>query len=569
MPTVYVNDKPVEIGSGKLNCIQAAELAGVFIPSYCWHEALTVVASCRMCLVEVGTLKDGKLAMQPKVVPGCQTPVSDGTVIVTGEYDKRDPALPALPYDPNYVKAAKPGDRAKKAQADTLEGLLLNHPLDCPVCDKAGECKLQDFSYKYGRSETRMVDAKNVPPNKPGISSKITLFTDRCIMCTRCVRFTREISGTGELTVIGRGHHEEIDVFPGRPLENKLSGNVVDLCPVGALGSKDFLYKQRVWYLKETPGVCSRCSTGCSVHVDSNKEIVYRLRARTNLEAQGYFICDEGRYGYHHANSAERILRPHVRTESGARPAPWSTIAPRLRKEFVDAARANASGVVAVLSPYLTLEEAFLLGTFFKGLSGEVRLALGPVPVVGEDDRYPKDVRGNPAEPTTFVIRAEKCPNRRGVEAVIQHLQGKVIQFEEAARQAIDAMWFAGGYPEPAQLSEALPADWTAPGLLVVQDLFAGKLTESAAFILPATTSFEKDGTFVNHAGLAQTFPRAVRPPVEARTELQLAFDLLGRRGLVQAGAIRTELARAMPEFAALGQEDLPATGVRFELATV
>jgi len=569
MPTVYVNDKPIEIGSRKLNCIQAAELAGVFIPSYCWHEALTVVASCRMCLVEIGTLKDGKLAMQPKVVPGCQTPAADGTVIVTGEYDKRDPALAPLPYDPGYVKIAKPGERAKKAQADTLEGLLLNHPLDCPVCDKAGECKLQDFSFKYGRAETRMVDAKNTPPNKPHLSSQITLFTDRCIMCTRCVRFTREISGTGELMVTGRGHHEEIDVFPGRPLENKLAGNVVDLCPVGALGSKDFLYKQRVWYLKESPGVCSRCSTGCSVHVDSNKDIVYRLRPRTNPEAQGHFMCDEGRYGYHFANSSERIVRPHIRTENQLRPAPWSAITPQLRQAFAEAARKNAAGIVGVLSPFLTLEEAFLFATYFKGLSPAIRLMLGPVPVEGEDDRYPKDVRGNATEPTTFVIRAEKCPNRRGVEAIIRHFQGSVVAFAEVARQAPAAMWFAGGYPGPAQLTSALPVGWQPPALLVVQDLFAGKLTETATFVLPATTAFEKEGTFVNHDGLAQTFTRAVRPPVEARTELQLAYDLLGRRGLVQPSVIRSELARIIPEFAALGDGNVPSTGLRVELATV
>ena len=276
MPTVYVNDTPVEIGNQKLNCVQVAELAGVHVPHYCYHPALTVVASCRMCLVEMGDLKDGKVTMVPKVFPGCQTPVKDGTVIVSGDYEKRDPKRAKLPYDAAY----KPGDRAKKSQADTLEGLLLNHPLDCPVCDKAGECKLQDYSFQFGRSESRMIDAKNQPANKPEISSKITLFTDRCIMCTRCVRFTREISGTAELYVAGRGHHEEIDVFPGRPLENKLSGNVVDLCPVGALGSKDFLYTQRVWYLKDTDSVCPGCSTGCSIHVDTNKDIVYRLRAR-------------------------------------------------------------------------------------------------------------------------------------------------------------------------------------------------------------------------------------------------------------------------------------------------
>jgi NADH-quinone oxidoreductase subunit G len=507
--------------------------------------------------------------MQTKVVPGCQTPVADSAVIVTSEYDKRDDSIPTLPYDANYVKGGQPGERAKKAQADTLEGLLLNHPLDCPVCDKAGECKLQDFSYKYGRSETRMVDAKNTPPNKPQLSSKITLFTDRCIMCTRCVRFTREISGTSELMVTGRGHHEEIDVFPGRPLENKLAGNVVDLCPVGALGSKDFLYKQRVWYLKESNGVCSGCSTGCSIHVDSNKEIVYRLRPRTNPEAQGYFMCDEGRYGYHFANSLERIVRPQMRTDQKLRPAPWSTITPQLRQALSDAAKQNARGLVAVLSPFLTLEEAFLFATYFKGLSHDVRLALGPVPEVGEDDRYPKDVRGNPTEPTTFVIRAEKCPNRRGVETVLRHFQGSVIPFADAAKQSTDAMWFAGGYPDHDQLANSLPADWRHPPLFVVQDLFPGKLTESATFILPATSAFEKDGTFVNHAGLAQSFPRAVRPPVEARTELQLAYDLLGRRGLVQPAVIRAELASVIPEFAALKEKSLPPTGVRFELDTV
>ncbi len=143
----------------------------MFIPTYCYHPALTVVASCRMCLIEMGDLKDGKVTMIPKVFPGCQTPVKDGTVIVTGDYDKRDTSIPALPYDPKYV----PGDRAKKSQADTLEGLLLNHPLDCPVCDKAGECKLQDYSFEFGRSETRLIDEKNQPANKPGISSKITL----------------------------------------------------------------------------------------------------------------------------------------------------------------------------------------------------------------------------------------------------------------------------------------------------------------------------------------------------------------------------------------------------------
>src|SRR5438067_906930 len=341
MATVYVNGKPVDIGNQRLNLIEAAMKGGVFIPHYCWHPALSVVASCRMCLVEVGERKpDGTVLMQSKVVPGCQTPVKDGTVIVTGEYDKRDPTVPPLSYPADYTKGGKPGERAKRAEADTLEGLLINHPLDCPVCDKAGECLLQDFSYRYGRSESRMVDEKNTPPNKPHISSKITLFTDRCIMCTRCVRFTREVSGTAELLVTNRADHSEIDVFPGDPLENKLAGNVVDLCPVGALGSKDFLYKQRVWALKTRASVCPRCSTGCSIDVDANKDIVYRLRPRYNPEAEasGWFLCDEGRYGYHYCNSAERLTRPLARTPQGLAPLPWSELLPLVRADLATAA---------------------------------------------------------------------------------------------------------------------------------------------------------------------------------------------------------------------------------------
>src|SRR6516165_6805077 len=311
MATVFVNDKPVDIGTERLNLIQAAEKAGVFIPRYCWHPALTVVASCRMCLVEVGEKKpDGSIAMQPRVVPACQTPARDGTVVVTNS------------------------PKARAAQAGTLEDLLLNHPLDCPVCDKAGECLLQDYSYHYGNAQSRMIDLKNTPPNKPHIGANVTLFTDRCIMCSRCVRFTREISGTAELQVTNRGTHAEIDVFPGEPLDNKLATNVVDLCPVGALGSKDFLYKHRVWNLKTTDSVCADCSTGCSINVDGNKNIVYRLRPRENPQAQGHFMCDDGRLGYPYVNSVERFLRPMMRRDGKLTPQAWTEIVASIRRSF-------------------------------------------------------------------------------------------------------------------------------------------------------------------------------------------------------------------------------------------
>jgi NADH-quinone oxidoreductase subunit G len=547
MATVFVNDKPVDIGNEKLNLIQAAERGGVYIPRYCWHPALTVVASCRMCLVEVGEKKpDGSVAMQPRVVPACQTPARDNTVVITNS------------------------PKAKYAQQQTLESLLLNHPLDCPVCDKAGECMLQDFSYNFGRSTSRMIDAKNTPPNKPDIGEHISLFTDRCIMCSRCVRFTREIAGTAELQVLNRGDHSEIDIFPGEPINNKLSGNVVDLCPVGALCSKDFLYTQRVWFLKDTRSVCPDCSTGCSVHVDHNKGIVYRLRPRENPQAQGHFMCDEGRFDYPYINARERILAPTARRD-GASETGWEKIIPALRRELADAAARDSGSVAAVLSPFLTCEEAFLLSKFIKGLSPQARLALGPVPVIGEDDTYPKDRRGRPIQPVKFTIRAEKCPNRRGVEEVLRHLQGEVIDFDRLVQAAgageVKALYMTAGYSpragawlrdEQVEMLKRVP-------LLVVQDLFLSPLTAAARFVVPAVSFAEKSGTFVNHAGLAQAIHWAIRPPQGCHTDGQTFLDLLQRRGLLHAATLRRELAQEIPYFAPLAAGELGEQGVRLD----
>jgi NADH-quinone oxidoreductase subunit G len=548
MAVVIVNNQPVDIGTEKLNLIEAALKAGVLIPHYCWHPALSVVASCRMCLVEVGERKpDGTVAMQPKVVPACQTPAKDGTIVLTSS------------------------PKAKQAQAQTLEDLLLNHPLDCPVCDKAGECLLQDYTFKFGHSESRMIDEKFAPPNKPDLGEHIALFTDRCIMCSRCVRFTREISGTAELHVVSRGEHAEIDIFPGEPVNNKLAGNVVDLCPVGALCSKDFLYKQRVWFLKQQNSVCADCSTGCSVYADQNKDILYRLRPRVNPLAQGDFMCDEGRYGFHYVNSEHRLTRPLVRRDGQQTLMAWEEMAPLLRKELAETAAREGSAVAGVLSPFLTCEEAYLLARYLKGLSGEVRLALGPVPVVGTDDTYPKDSRGNPVQPVKFTIRAEKCPNRKGVEEVLRHYQGEVIGFEDVVRQAgegrLKAVYLAAGYPPRpgGWVNEAQAQALQKVPLLIVQDLLPSPASAVAKYVIPAASFAEKDGTFVNHAGLAQAIRRAIRPPRECRTDGQVFLDLMQRRGLVHAPTLRAELAKEVPYFAALGKGDLGEYGVMLE----
>ena len=536
MPTVLVNGKEVSIGDGeRLNCIQAAKRADVEIPHYCWHPALTVVASCRMCLVEVGDKKpDGTVAMQPKVVPGCQTPVKDGTVIVT-----------------NSAKV-------KQAQAATLEYLLLNHPLDCPTCDQAGECFLQDYTYKFGHMQSRLMEPKTLKPDKDYIGDQVTLFTDRCVMCTRCVRFTREVSGTGELQVINRGSHEEIDIFPGMPINNKLAGNVVDLCPVGALCSKDFLYKQRVWWLKSADSVCPDCSTGCSINVDQNNETVFRLKPRENSQAQGHFMCDDGRFGWKYIHSDARLKRPEIVQGDRRTAVDWDSALNATRAALQDAVKSNPKSVAAVLSPWMTVEEAYLLAKHLKSLSPDVRLALGPVRVDGEDDHYPKDVRGNAQANVKFTIRAEKCPNRRGVEAVLQHFQGSIIAMGDllvdAAAGRVECLYLVGGDPR-GWITEDQAASVAKVKTLVVQDLLPSAASARAHVLLASGSFAERDGTFVNHAGLAQAIKRSIRSPEESRPDGRILWDLAGRTGLFNASVFRHEIAQEIPALSALAGE--------------
>ncbi|MFZ4609698.1 MAG: molybdopterin-dependent oxidoreductase [Gemmataceae bacterium] len=544
MATVYINDKAVDIGDKKLNLVQAAELAGVTIPHYCYHPALSVVASCRMCLVEVGEKKpDGTVVMQPRVIPACQTPAKDNTVIQTATA------------------------KSKSAQAQTLESILLNHPLDCPVCDKAGECKLQDYSYNYGNSESRMVDEKNTPPNKPDLGNNISLFTDRCIMCSRCVRFTREISGTAELHVVNRGSHAEIDVFPTEPLNNKLASNVVDLCPVGALASKDFLYTHRVWNLKTQDSVCAGCSTGCSIHLDTNKNVVYRLRPRENPNAQGYFMCDDGRLGYHYVNSSNRISKPYMKSESGTDLSSWKDILPALRADLIAVASKTPSGIAVMLSPFLTVEEGFLLATFIKSISPKSKLVLGPVPVIGEDDHYPK-TRGSVAPKVKFTIRNEKCPNKKGIEQIIKHFEGDVILVSDyLSKNTPEALFIAAGYQgeEVAWFDNNLLGLFKKVKLLITQDLFPSALTDVSKYIIPSAAFSEKEGTFVNFAGLAQELHWACVPLKQVRTDGQVYLDLLERKGLLQAANIRDEIAKSIPYFSRLAGGKLESDGVHLE----
>ncbi len=550
MAIVIVDGKQIELADHeRLNGIEVAPRAGIEIPHYCWHPGLTVVASCRMCLVETGTrhAETGAISMVPKLVPACQTPAKDGTVFVTNS------------------------DAVKRSRAQVEEDLLIDHPIDCPICDKAGECHLQDYHFEHGQAQRR-ADIRPFTSRKREMGDTVTLFVDRCVMCTRCVRFTREISGTSELMVINRGSHEEIDVFPGYPLANKLSGCVVDLCPVGALGDRDFLYKQRVWYLKRHLGVCAGCSTGCTIRIDENQDAVYRLTPQENVFVNKWWMCDEGRYSYRHLHLPERKLEPRRLTPAGHggngavarhQNIEWSSIprdlAADLNKicgEYRTETSESDGRLAVIVSPNLTVEEAYLLCQLARSFDPRAMLALGPVPVVGEDETYPGK----------FTIHAEKCPNRKGVENVLAHFCGGAIKtFEELLTELpngqIKAAWVSGGYPSDNWIDSASAQLFGNLELLIVQDMFESPLWHLANYQLPGAGFAERAGSFVNFAHRLQSFDWAIRPPAGVWIEGHLYWTMLGKRGLYNALAVLSEVANEISAFSAASGE-IPTVGI-------
>ena len=527
MAIVIVDGKEVEIGDReRLNMIQAAARAGIDIPHYCWHPGLSVVASCRMCLVEAGRRDPdtGVITMGPKLVPACQTPATDGTVILT-----------------NTEKVAR-------ARAMVEEDLLIRHPIDCAICDKAGECLLQDYHFRYGQ-ESRRADLKPFTSRRRDLGPTVTLFVDRCVMCSRCVRFCREVAGTSELMIAGRGAHEEIDIVPGYPLANALSGNVVDVCPVGALGDREFLYKQRVWFLRSHPHVCAGCASGCSIFIDENQDHIYRVRPRVNLAVNRWWICDEGRYGWKHVHDRGRLAGP-VRQADGMRQnIDWSSLVPEL-----DAKLRGAGRLAVALSPHLTVEEAYLLAKYARAIDPQALVGLGPIPAQGEDRAFPGG----------FTIRGEKCPNRRGVEAIASRLAGELVSWpaflDRVAGGAFAAVWVSGGYTSEWN-DEAAAARLAPVPLLIVQDSFSSPLLQRATYQLPAAAFAEREGSYVNCADRLQSFRWAVRPPAGVMVEGQLYWRLLGLPGLYDARRALDELARQMIYFSA-ARQPVPEQGV-------
>ncbi|MFO0910318.1 MAG: molybdopterin-dependent oxidoreductase [Isosphaeraceae bacterium] len=553
MATIIINGQEYPIPEGeKLNAIQMARRVGTEIPYYCWHPALSVVANCRMCEVEVGSKdpKTGEIKMIPKLVPACQTPAKDGTVIVTDS------------------------PKVKEHQRMIMELLLINHPLDCPVCDQAGECGLQDYSYEYGQSVHRFVEERTVNPRKD-VSDLIQLNQDRCIMCTRCVRFTREITQTGELQVMRRGNHAEIDIFPGHPVENPLSGNVVDLCPVGALLDKDFLHRQRSWFLSKHDSICTRCSTGCNISAEENRGQLWRFKPRYNPEVNDYWICDEGRYSYRAANELGLLSAMYLRTGGQLKPSPVDQVLTEVGRSLAKVVE-QGGALAGVLSPFLTVEEAYLLASYLRSLDSKAVLALGPVPVEGADRTFqPDKVKGRSGDtsfvvPRPFTIHAEKCPNRRGVETVLSHFQQSLVSFDELRRRIevgeFKALYVASDAIDPWIDAPVAQSIREKVGYLVVQDTTVTPLAQAADAVLAAATFAEKAGSYVNADGRLQYSEAALPPRDGSLPDLDLLTILLGRgAGPADSREILAEIAQEIPAFAVAEGGRLPSTGVKLD----
>ena len=546
MPQVTINGKSFDFKPGQM-ILDVANANGVAIPQYCYHPGLSIVASCRICLAECwapNPRNNNKLESMGKLLPTCQTACSDGMVVYTDS------------------------PKAIQNQKAVMEYLLINHPLDCPVCDQAGECFLQDYSYEYGRGVSRFEETKVKQPKKD-LGPHVYLYSDRCIMCTRCVRFTREVSGTAELMVEGRGNAEQIDVFPGVALDNELSANVIDLCPVGALLDKDFLFTQRVWFLKTASSIDGITASGDNIAIEHNDGKIYRLKPRDNHEVNKWWISDEIRYGWKFVHREDRLKgATHVRFGRRA-----DCDRARAYAEAADACRAAVSAsrrVALVVSPMLACEEAYLLARAARALDPQAVLAVGPIPRHGSDKTFPGG----------YTVYAEKCPNARGVRRVLEAFApGAVLSFEDLSarlKQATDsgigALIVTGNYPSDWATPE-FQAAATRDGLYTLLiDTLPTKLSDSAQAVIAGATWAEKAGTFENAKGRLQAFEQAIAPVEGARPEGQIALDLLAhasgisRAETYNAANVRREMAAEFPVLSAFETGvHMPAAPVRQE----
>ena len=454
MPTVKVDGIEVTVENGT-NMIQAAAAVGVDIPHFCYHEDLSIAGNCRMCLVDVEAGGRG-----PDIA--CNMQARDGLEIRTDS------------------------ENVKNMRESVMEFLLKNHPLDCPVCDQSGECTLQDHYTSHGNNGSRLLDTKNHAPKRQPLSDKIVLDAERCIACSRCVRFGDEITKTGDLRLFERTDHTEIGLFPGEALDHGYQGNLIDICPVGALTSREFRFQKRVWYLRETPSVCIGCATGCNIIVEHESGEVFRFKPRRNPDVNSSWMCDEGRETWNDSNDFTRILMAKVDGK---------------RSDFAAAATAAAE----LLSGK---KVAIVLGT--KG-SNEGNRALALLGANLEGSKLFVMEGNDPSDTVTSdnMLKVEdKNPNRRGATLVAELSGGASTGVE--LKRALDA----GEFEAMIVLQDDAVGRMggaTAPSVVFI-GTHANQTSAAAQVIIPASAHIEFNGTFINNNGMVQRFRRALHP---------------------------------------------------------
>ena len=517
MPIIRIDRREIEVDKGT-TIMQAADKLGIFIPRYCYHPGLSIAGCCRICAVEIED--------SPKLVTACSTYVEEGMVVRTDT------------------------ERVKKARHTVMEFLLLNHPLDCPVCDQAGECELQDYSYEYGFAESRFREQK-IKQRKKDVGRGLLLYADRCIMCTRCVRFVQEVSGYDQIGVFNRGSHSEIDVFPGIHIDDLLAGNIADICPVGAFLSKDFLFKRRVWELKSTKSVCPACSVGCNVLLDHADGKIRRLRPRYNPEVNGYWMCDTGRMDYRLVGSADRLRQPAVRTDEALDESPWEEALAEASTRLKDIIRrSGAASVGFVVSSDATNEEAYAFAKMAAEMGAIENLRL----LQGERaDRI--EFKGG------FVIESDRSPNERGVRDVISHFLPSGVSADLTDMRSLagkKALYALCGPHSGKEHVDSLATMAVDVELSIVQATLPSALTDAATIVLPAAAHAEKTGTMTNSRGIIQLVHPAFEPPGEATPDLVIILGIcnamgiaLGFRTAVEAAE---EMTRRIGGYAAHGQ---------------
>ena len=525
--TITIDGKKIQAPDGAL-LIDVCRENGIDIPHFCYHPGLGPDGNCRMCQVEFVSERGNKLGIS------CKTTVTDGMVVSVNS------------------------EPAKKARASVEEMLLLNHPLDCPICDKAGECSLQDYYMEHDLQESRQNFTRFRKEKAKDIGPTLVLDQERCVLCDRCVRFLRDVAGDAQLYIAGRGHEAYITTFPGQEVTSPYSINTVDLCPVGALTAKDFRFDSATWFLQNTDSVCTTCARGCSMQIQSKKDQIYRMRPRPNLDVNGYWACDEGRLNYKFVNE-NRLVRPFIRrgAERIECSLPEAITELRVLLGFKPAGPVDApSGrkAVVVLSATATLEEMFLFQRVAKEALNAPVFVARHVPD-GADDR--------------LLRRADKHPNAKGAEML--GIQVVDLQRPEASSSHTSAMTTALGN-DGVLVAVGFNTDTAALDPIVAQAhkvvVLAGcksTLTDRADLLVPGLTFAEKDGLVVNFEGQVQQ----LKPAFDAKGETEwrvvdlLISSLHGIKPHEFVAQIRKAIQDTAPAFAGVNLTKLGPTGAR------